>query len=105
MCGITGFNWLDEKLIKEMTNEISHRGPDDEGYFVDNKVSLGHRRLSILDLSKLGHQPMTYSSGNQTLIITYNGEIYNYENQININKKGLHFQNKNRYRSHTCIIC
>ena len=51
MCGIAGFNWSDEELIKEMTKVISHRGPDDSGHYIDNYISLGHRRLSIIDLS------------------------------------------------------
>ena len=50
MCGIVGFNWEDEALIKRMTDLIEHRGPDDEGFFVNEGVSLGSRRLSILDL-------------------------------------------------------
>jgi asparagine synthase (glutamine-hydrolysing) len=51
MCGINGFSWVDETLIREMNQTTCNRGPDDEGVFVDNNVSLGHRRLSIIDLS------------------------------------------------------
>ena len=60
-----------------MNERMLHRGPDDEGIFVsdDLKVGLGHRRLSILDLSKNGAQPMTSHSGK--LVMVYNGEIYN----------------------------
>ena len=80
MCGIAGYiplkkNEVDASRLKEMTNVISHRGPDDEGFFIDELVGLGHRRLSIIDLSKDGHQPMSNDDG---LIITYNGEVYNY---------------------------
>jgi asparagine synthase (glutamine-hydrolysing) len=74
MCGITGFNWNHEDKVKEMTDCIAHRGPDSEGHYTDSDVSLGHRRLSILDLSELGRQPMKYKD----LIIVFNGEIYNY---------------------------
>ena len=58
MCGITGFNWEDRNLIRKMTQVIAHRGPDGEGYFTDQGISLGHRRLSIIDLSEKGKQPM-----------------------------------------------
>ena len=49
MCGICGFNFEDKKLIKLMTNSLERRGPDDEGYYLDKNISLGHRRLSIID--------------------------------------------------------
>jgi len=75
MCGICGFNWKDEKMCRNMTNALKHRGPDDEGFYFDNDISLGHRRLSIIDI-KTGHQPI-YNE-NKTICIIYNGEIYNY---------------------------
>lgn len=82
MCGIVGFfgNYKDfskDDLI-QMNNKIHHRGPDDEGYFIDEnlKIALAHKRLSILDLSTAGHQPM--SSKSKRFIIVYNGEIYNF---------------------------
>jgi len=75
MCGINGFNFSDEKLIQQMNNKLKHRGPDDMGYFMNNNISLGHTRLSIIDLSEKGHQPMI--SFNNNYIITYNGELYN----------------------------
>jgi asparagine synthase (glutamine-hydrolysing) len=59
-----------------MTGLIAHRGPDDEGHVIDGHVGLGHRRLSIIDLSASGHQPMSNASGD--IWITYNGECYNY---------------------------
>ena len=59
MCGIVGFNWEDKELAKSMASIMSHRGPDDSGAYADSIVSLGHRRLSILDLSAKGHQPMS----------------------------------------------
>ncbi len=91
MCGIAGFFDPGKKtkdpssVLKEMTDAITHRGPDDSGYFTDREsgIALGHRRLSILDLSPLGHQPMFSHSGR--FVIVYNGEVYNYQ-EI---KKGL----------------
>lgn len=79
MCGINGFNFVDKKLIKSMNDSIKHRGPDAEGTFIDKKVSLGHRRLSILDLSVRGKQPMEYTAGKSKVIIVFNGEIYNFQ--------------------------
>jgi len=77
MCGITGIIGLeDKKILKKMTDAISHRGLDDEGYFVDQGVSLGHRRLSIIDLSK-GKQPIF--NEDKSVVIVFNGEIYNYK--------------------------
>ncbi|OHA16085.1 MAG: asparagine synthase (glutamine-hydrolyzing) [Candidatus Tagabacteria bacterium RIFCSPLOWO2_01_FULL_42_9] len=64
------------EIIRMMTKKLAHRGPNDEGIFIDGNVALGHRRLSILDLSSAGHQPMENEKGN--LVITFNGEIYNY---------------------------
>lgn len=78
MCGINGFNFEDKKLISLMNKTIKYRGPDDEGTIVNGEMSLGHVRLSIIDLSKKGHQPMSYKKGKDELIITYNGEIYNF---------------------------
>lgn len=61
-----------------MTDSLSHRGPDGEGVWTEGFAGLGHRRLAIIDLSPLGSQPMQNDSGD--LIITYNGELYNYMN-------------------------
>ncbi|MBL0703039.1 MAG: asparagine synthase (glutamine-hydrolyzing) [Sulfurospirillum sp.] len=81
MCGISGIinkykSEVDKKEIKNINDLISHRGPDDEGFFYENNFAFAHRRLSILDLSDNGHQPMHYLDKKYT--ITYNGEIYNY---------------------------
>src|SRR3989338_7937100 len=77
MCGITGwYGPRNKKLLEEMTSFLDHRGPDGEGFFADNKVSLGHKRLSIIDL-KTGQQPM-YNE-DKSLVIVFNGEIYNYK--------------------------
>jgi len=91
MCGINGFNWKDEELIKKMNERIRHRGPDDEGYYVDDNVSLGNVRLSIIDLSKAGHQPMCNET--EDIWIVYNGEIYNYmELRKELEEKGHIFK-------------
>jgi len=76
MCGINGFNWNEPSLIEQMNILLKHRGPDDEGTYIDKKVSLGHRRLAIIDLSKRGKQPMCNEDG--SLWMVQNGEIYNY---------------------------
>ena len=81
MCGINGILSLNEndkslQIIALMNNSLKHRGPNDEGVFVENTIALGHRRLSIIDLSDAGHQPMLSDDGN--LVIVYNGELYNY---------------------------
>lgn len=75
MCGITGFNWSDEHLVDKMTESIRHRGPDDMGCLVDENISLGHCRLSVIDISQKGHQPMSF----EHLVISYNGEVYNFK--------------------------
>src|ERR1035437_1998432 len=80
MCGIAGVVNLDTKekdnIIREMVSQIIHRGPDEDGFFVDENVALGMRRLSIIDLST-GKQPITSADGK--LLIILNGEIYNYK--------------------------
>jgi asparagine synthase (glutamine-hydrolysing) len=79
MCGICGsVNLSDDGHLARMTESLAHRGPDDSGvrFFPPEKVGLGHRRLSIIDLSAAGHQPM--SSADETLWIVFNGEIYNF---------------------------
>src|SRR5207248_2002861 len=73
---------------------IAHRGPDDSGHWISGNVGLGHRRLSIIDLSPAGHQPMASDDG--TLWITYNGECYNYaELAAGLRRRG------HRFRSHS----
>lgn len=90
MCGISGFNWKDSNLINKMNNLLEHRGPDDQGTYLDENISLGHTRLSIIDLTKKGHQPMF--NDDKTLLIVYNGEIYNYkELRVELKKKGYSF--------------
>ena len=75
MCGFCGYiNKKDKKYIKDMADAIAHRGPDDESYYKDDDIALGFRRLSIIDL-KGGRQPI--SNEDNTLVICFNGEIYN----------------------------
>jgi asparagine synthase (glutamine-hydrolysing) len=76
MCGIAGFNWEDRELAGRMAEAVAHRGPDQHGTWVGNGVSLSHRRLSILDLTTAGIQPMANDS--ETLRIIHNGEVYNF---------------------------
>ncbi len=79
MCGICGFTGQIENrddVIKNMTDVITHRGPDSSGFYTDDYISMGFRRLSIIDLDA-GHQPI-YNE-DKTLVLTFNGEIYNYQ--------------------------
>src|SRR3954453_17945790 len=81
MCGIAGLltgGKADAGLVRRMIAPIAHRGPDDQGVWTDAEagIGLGHRRLSIVDLSPLGHQPM--ESADARWMLSYNGEIYNH---------------------------
>jgi len=82
VCGICGtiYHTVDRKvdraLIKKMSSVLAHRGPDDEGVYIKDNVGLAHRRLSIIDLTPAGHQPMSNEDG--SIWIVFNGEIYNY---------------------------
>lgn len=95
MCGISGFICLSnlsnaEMVIRNMNEKIVHRGPDGEGYFIGKRYVFGHRRLSIIDLSHAGHQPMHYLD---KYTITYNGEIFNYtELKQELEQKGYDFK-------------
>ncbi len=92
MCGICGFTGKlenREDVLKKMTAVITHRGPDSEGFYTDDSVNMGFRRLSIIDLDS-GHQPI-YNE-DKTLVLTFNGEIYNYkELRATLIKKGHKF--------------
>ena len=98
MCGIAGQLNIDKSpvspvVLKKMTNAIEHRGPDGEGHWIEENIGLGHRRLSIIDLSPAGHQPM-FSSDHRH-VLTYNGEIYNFrELRAELEAKGYWFRSQ-----------
>jgi asparagine synthase (glutamine-hydrolysing) len=98
MCGVAGiFNLSGEPvspvLLRRMTDEVVHRGPDGEGFFIDSFIGLGHRRLSIIDLSPAGHQPMISRDGQ--IVLTYNGEVYNFQElRLELESLGHQFRSK-----------
>src|SRR6516165_5177550 len=92
MCGLSGFLSLDQRradpdLVRRMAATLRHRGPDEEGYFVDGPIALGHRRLKIIDLAT-GQQPVANESG--TIHVILNGEIYNFRGLTEILKARGH---------------
>lgn len=96
MCGIAGYLHFDKErnsdlaLIKKMADIISYRGSDAEGYYVHKNIAFGHRRLSIIDLST-GDQPMF--SDDKSIVLIFNGEIYNYiELREELKKSGYSFK-------------
>jgi len=98
MCGISGIFHFDKErvvdplIIKQMTDVISHRGPDDEGFYISDNIGLGHRRLSIIDLNT-GGQPMF--NDDKSLVLVFNGEIYNYiELRDELKTYGHHFSTR-----------
>ena len=104
MCGINGILYFNNKFkdegtsffeskISVMNKEIAHRGPDGEGMFINFPVCLGHRRLSIIDLSEDASQPMF--SHDRSVVIVFNGEIYNYiELMSELSAKGYKFKTR-----------
>lgn len=100
MCGINGIISLGEKekrqlCLEKMNIKLKHRGPDDDGTFSDDYISLGQTRLSIIDLSSAGHQPMHSEDGNYSIV--FNGEIYNYlevKKYLVDQKFPIHFKTK-----------
>lgn len=93
MCGISGtYGFSDKGLLKRMCDVITHRGPDDEGYYTDTEVGLGMRRLSIIDLAG-GHQPI--HNEDKSIWVVFNGEIYNFlELRAELEKRGHRFYTK-----------
>lgn len=98
MCGIVGLYYLDdvqpcsEKVIKDMRDAITHRGPDDKGVYIDGSLGIAHRRLSIIDVDN-GHQPLSTPDGR--LQVVFNGEIYNYiELKKTLESAGHEFKTK-----------
>jgi asparagine synthase (glutamine-hydrolysing) len=104
MCGISGFFHFQKEIsaeagvVKRMTNVISHRGPDGDGFYVKQNIALGHRRLAIIDLST-GHQPMY--SDDRKIVLVFNGEIYNY---IELREELIRLGNKFTTTSDTEVI-
>jgi asparagine synthase (glutamine-hydrolysing) len=98
VCGITGILNLDGKpvssvVLRKMTDAIAHRGPDGEGFYTDNGLGLGHRRLAIIDLSPAGHQPMVTKDGRY--VLSYNGEIYNFQElRVELEACGYQFHSR-----------
>jgi len=93
MCGICGFNWNDKALAGKMAAEITHRGPDQEGIFCCDEMSLAFRRLSIIDLSENGSQPM--ANEDDSIYLVFNGEIYNFQElRAELLQKGHRFKSK-----------
>lgn len=82
---------MSRPVLKRMTATLRHRGPDGEGFWTDTYVGFGHQRLAILDLSSLGHQPMQTEDG--SLVICYNGEVYNFQNlRLELQAQGYTFK-------------
>lgn len=98
MCGICGYYCETDEvgrhaILDRMTDCLEHRGPDDRGTFSENGIGLGHRRLSILDLSTAGHQPMFSADDNH--VIAFNGEVYNFREIRNeLRRQGVLFQSE-----------
>ena len=94
MCGIAGFSGIEDKnLINKMTKILNHRGPDNTGFYFGDNITLGHTRLNIIDLSKNANQPMF--NEDRTIVLIYNGEIYNYkELREDLKKKGHIFKSE-----------
>jgi asparagine synthase (glutamine-hydrolysing) len=93
LCGVVSFDRrqsIDRALIERMNDQIKHRGPDDSGYYFNSNVGLGHRRLSIIDLSR-GHQPL--ANEDDSVWIVFNGEIFNHEElRVELEKQGHIFR-------------
>lgn len=98
MCGIVGIyhrdgRHVDRALLDRATNALAHRGPDDRAEFIEGPVGFGHRRLSIIDLSPSGRQPMSSDDG--TLVLTYNGEVYNFQElRQELERRGVVFRSR-----------
>ena len=110
MCGIVGFFSADghnhQNIVVDMMDAIKHRGPDDEGFWHDSEsnVYLGHRRLSVVDLSSLGHQPMTSCS--DRYVIVFNGEIYNHLLlRKSLKKSGVNITWRGHSDTETLLAC
>ena len=104
MCGITGKIYFENNSqtvsqndIEKMNTAIAHRGPDDSDIYIspNQKMGLGHQRLSIIDLSPLGHQPMHYQHNGKKYTIVFNGEIYNFQaERAELKKENYQFKSQ-----------
>ncbi len=98
MCGLTGVFNVDGRpvsvsVLKRMTDAVRHRGPDGEGFWTNSYIGFGHRRLAIIDLSPLGHQPM--QTGDGQVVLVFNGEIYNYQElRVELESRGHAFRSQ-----------
>ena len=110
MCGIAGIYHyrdrhcqVDVPTLTRMTRSIAHRGPDDEGFFVDGPVGLGNRRLAIVDLSPAGHQPM--QTLDSSFCLTYNGEFYNHQKfRHRLEARGVRFRGSSDTETLLCAL-
>jgi len=105
MCGIAGLLNLDGEpaapvYLRRMTDAIAHRGPDGEGFFTEGIVGIGHRRLSIIDLSTAGHQPML--TGDGRFVLSYNGEVYNFQ-ELRAELQAMGYQFRSRTDSEVVL--
>ena len=110
MCGFVGFANLkrdvskDIHIVKEMNSKLQKRGPDEEGYYIDSNINLGHRRLIIIDAEN-GKQPMSAGYNDTTYTIVYNGQIYNKDEiKRELQDLGYEFNRIFRYRGLIKII-
>ncbi len=103
-CGIytPGVEGSFEQVLEKMTDTIAHRGPDDSGLYHDNDIGMGHRRLSIMDLSAHGAQPMTLEQSGIT--IAFNGEVYNFK-ELRKNLEGLGHQFHSQSDTEVMLHC
>ena len=105
MCGIAGIvNYTGASVappaLKAMTDAIVHRGPDGEGHWIEGEVGFGHRRLAIIDLSLLAHQPMM--SHDKRYVLSYNGEIYNFR-ELRTELEGMGYPFRSRSDSEVLL--
>ena len=104
MCGVAGIISLNEEVSRDalllMSQELTHRGPDDSGIWINNNIGLSHRRLSVIDLTSTGHQPMCSLGGRYTIV--FNGEIYNH---LELRKQLVFFDWNGQSDTETLLAC